>query len=250
MARPAFMSKVPGPCRRPPRISTGICASVPTGQTVSKCPSSSTCRVPLAKRRPQVRPAPGPRYALDCRTRRSSSDASGAPHRVERVHVAARRLEARQRADRVDHPGGRAAHVSVSRGVPSSVIPLLGLRRAPPTRYRTRSRSRGTRRPAAITNRTRRIAPMSTSGGRPRPPGRQRRPPNHPEVGAALAEERRRGAGRCRQRLARRQPRRRQQFEFTPWRLAAAGMWHLGVSTHHDARAVLVQPARRASASS
>ena len=48
-AMPAFMSKMPGPCRRPSLVTSGIRCNWPTGQTVSKWPSSSTCRSPEPK---------------------------------------------------------------------------------------------------------------------------------------------------------------------------------------------------------
>ena len=38
---PAFMSSTPGPQARPPRSRKGIFLSVPSGQTVSRWPSSS-----------------------------------------------------------------------------------------------------------------------------------------------------------------------------------------------------------------
>ena len=40
-ATPAFMSKTPGPMARPASSRQGMSASVPTGQTVSRWPSSS-----------------------------------------------------------------------------------------------------------------------------------------------------------------------------------------------------------------
>lgn len=47
MATPAFMSSVPDPHRRPSAIRQGMVLSVPSGQTVSRCPSS---RMRLAPR--------------------------------------------------------------------------------------------------------------------------------------------------------------------------------------------------------
>ena len=44
MTMPAFMSNTPGPCKRPSDSRSGMRSSWPTGQTVSKCPSSMTCR--------------------------------------------------------------------------------------------------------------------------------------------------------------------------------------------------------------
>ena len=55
MTMPAFMSNTPGPYRRPSDSRTGMRSICPTGQTVSKCPSSITCRAggpaPKAARR-------------------------------------------------------------------------------------------------------------------------------------------------------------------------------------------------------
>ena len=40
MATPAFMSRIPGPKKRPSRLRQGMVPSVPRGQTVSRWPSS------------------------------------------------------------------------------------------------------------------------------------------------------------------------------------------------------------------
>ena len=50
-AMPAFMSKTPGPLARPASRRHGISASVPAGQTVSRCPSSSVPPVAIRHRR-------------------------------------------------------------------------------------------------------------------------------------------------------------------------------------------------------
>ena len=80
IAIPAFMSKMPGPCSRPSSRASGIRPSCPTGQTVSKWPSRSTCDAP----QPNSASKWSPRLVRGSGVTRppiaASRDASSAPH--------------------------------------------------------------------------------------------------------------------------------------------------------------------------
>ena len=104
IAMPDFMSKTPGPCRRPSRSTSGIRSICPTGQTVSKWPRTSTCRSPS----PNSARTWSPQSHCGRRSTRppiaASRRSSSAPHRSTAALSSLGDSSAHQRTDRFEQP--------------------------------------------------------------------------------------------------------------------------------------------------